>query len=146
MVVRRPGEIVEINSNSEYVRLYAVDQRDHIDVIVMTANENAVEYGFMQVDDYDIVFTDKEDIRMLVKALLKGNSVKRNVIVYYDEYDDWLLYWFKAGRLNDENVLFAASDDTVYPLGPLESALDAATEVDEKLREIVASFISQLPL
>jgi len=139
MVTRRPGTIIEFGDDPA-VKLYATDLQDHIDVIVVTMDWNAVEYGFMRIDD-DIVFTDKEDIRMIMRALLEGNVAKRNDIVYYGEYDDWLLYYFRG-----ENVVFAAGDDYVYALGGAEGAVDAAAEVDERLRELVASFVSQLPL
>jgi len=141
MVVRRPGKIIEINADTEYVRLYTVSQQDHTDVIVMTVVNNAAEYGFMQVDDREVVSTSKEDVEMIIRSLLRGNVTKRNDIVYYDELDGWLLYYFRG-----ENVVFATGDDYVYALGSAEGAVNAAAEVDEKLRELVASFVSQLPL
>jgi len=139
--VRRPGKIIEIDDGAEYVRLYTVNQQDHIDVIVMTAVNNAVEYGFMQVDDREVVSTSKEDVEMIIRSLLRGNVAKRNDIVYYDELDGWLLYYFRG-----ENVVFAAGDDYVYALGSVIGAANAAAEVDERLRELVVGFVSQLPL
>jgi len=138
-VARRPGVIIEF-SNDPTVRLYATDLQDRIDVVVMTVDGNAVECGLVQIDD-DVTFTDKEDIKMIVKALVKENAIKRNDIVYYGEYDGWLIYYFRR-----ENVVFAASDDSVYPLGGIEDAVGAVAEVDERLRDIVAAFVSQLPL
>jgi len=144
MVERRPGKIIELD-NHLTVRLYVADLRDRTDVIVMTADGNAVEYGLLQIFDNEITFTDREDVEAIIRALAKGDVTKRNAIVYYGEYEDWLLYYFKTGRPDDESV-FAASDDSVYALGNAENAVDAAAEVDEKLRELVASFVSQLPL
>jgi len=66
---------------------------------------------------------------------------KRNDVVYYDEIDNWLLYYFRG-----EDTLFVASDDYVYLLGGLEGAISAAAEVDKGLRDTVASFVSLIPV
>jgi len=139
MVVRRPGKIIEIDGNS-FVRLYVANLHNRIDVIVMTVDTSAVEYGLIQIDNKEITFTDREDVELIIRSLVEGEIKRWNDVVYYDEADNWLLYYFRG-----EDALFAASDDWVYPLGSVEDAISAAAEVSEELRDVVAGFISLLP-
>jgi len=71
MVERRPGKIIELDDHFT-VKLYVANLRDRVDIIVMTADGNVVEYGLLQIDDEEVTYTSDEDVEIILRAILEG--------------------------------------------------------------------------